>query len=250
MAEGIQINHTHVDGRQCIVGPDGQWRHWEAQQGPLDNVERVCDRPHPPLDHRVVNIDGPEPLRVERGEDMWVEHPEKPDMQSKPAHAEYDDRGEFGIPAGIIGGTLRIGDRTIWSGDQASAGTHDSPGAFDVAHSHIWKRPDVWIDKDGVHRRYAQNGNDTEPVTDDARYILEELPSIIEDFLENNAKYARAQTHDLGLKGIIPDINRKASAIITRVWDGQDYGRDETEELVGDLIGHLLLMLAKMRSDE
>jgi hypothetical protein len=88
-------------------------------------------------------------------------------------------------------------------------------------------------------------------VTDDARYIMSILPDLLKTFLIKNAQYRDAQQHDLGIKGIIPDINRKSSAIITRVWhannerDGEI--QDSTQELAGDLIGHLLLMLAKMR---
>lgn len=92
---------------------------------------------------------------------------------------------------------------------------------------------------------------DEAPQTDDARWILDELmPELLGKFLRKNAQYARAQTgHDLGIKGIIPDINRKSSAIITRVWDEvvPHQNVDEVEDLLDDLIGHCLLMRAKLR---
>ena len=84
-------------------------------------------------------------------------------------------------------------------------------------------------------------------MTPEAKVASDLFPDIMRKFLENNAKYARAQTgHDLGIKGIIPDINRKTSALITRIWDDVEAGRDSTAELADDLIGHLLLLRAKM----
>lgn len=98
---------------------------------------------------------------------------------------------------------------------------------------------------------FGDEGYTVEAETDDAKYVLNILPDIIERFLKKNSQYARAQTgHDLGVKGIIPDVNRKTSALISRFWDSDGIprdGEDSTEELIGDLMGHLLLMLAKMR---
>lgn len=88
-------------------------------------------------------------------------------------------------------------------------------------------------------------------VTEEAHLIVNTiLPRLVEKFLRKNAQYARAQTgHDLGIKGIIPDINRKTAALITAVWDGgpiEGGDVDEAFDIAEDLVGHLLLMLAKM----
>lgn len=97
----------------------------------------------------------------------------------------------------------------------------------------------------------GQEGSKAE--TEEAKVILADvLPALLSKFLQKNAQYARVQSgHDLGLKGIIPDINRKSAALITRIWDADNVWdqdtQDSTEELAGDLIGHLLLMLAKMK---
>lgn len=97
----------------------------------------------------------------------------------------------------------------------------------------------------------VDRGVRVDAVTDEARYILDILPYILTKFLRKNAQYARAQTgHDLGLMGVIPDINRKSAALISAVWDGgTDWSGEDTDsarEIAEDLIGHLLLMLAKM----
>lgn len=141
---------------------------------------------------------------------------------------------QFPIASGELEGSPPIGE---W---------HLGPGAVIPPIDQKWS-----IDSDGVHIRGDLNGLDIAPVTDDAKYILDQLPTIIGDFLDSNAKYARAQTgHDLGPAGIMPDINRKTSVLISRIWHGEPAGRGEsTEEVIGDLIGHLLLLLAKRTGD-
>jgi hypothetical protein len=85
-----------------------------------------------------------------------------------------------------------------------------------------------------------------EPATDDARYIMTILPGIIEKFLEKNKKYAEVeQGYDLGDAGIIPDLNRKLGILYARIWKGAEEVGEPTDEVIGDMIGHLLLMLAK-----
>lgn len=109
----------------------------------------------------------------------------------------------------------------------------------------------VTITEDGMDFTWQgrEEGNHIPAATDDAKYLLAEvIPDLLERFLQKNAKYARAQVHDLGIKGIVPDINRKSSVIIDRVWHGAHTIGEDTEEVIDDLIGHLLLMRAKMRS--
>jgi hypothetical protein len=158
---------------------------------------------------------------------------------SCPRHS--GDRGEFGMPT--IGGwrVSRLGD-----------------GLTDERHL-TWRYIDepepnnLIVSHNGINVAFGDSqGYEVPATTDDARYIMDILPDLLKHFLTKNTQYARAQTgHDLGLKGIVPDINRKTSALITRIWDRQALepyeGEDSTEELIEDLIGHLLLMLAKMR---
>lgn len=88
-----------------------------------------------------------------------------------------------------------------------------------------------------------------EPATDDASWIICELPKIIRIFLEKNRKYAEVERgYNLGDKGIIPDINRKVGILVARLWHGADEVGESTDEVIDDLIGHLLLMKAKRRS--
>lgn len=82
--------------------------------------------------------------------------------------------------------------------------------------------------------------------TEEARRILTQVPNILEDFIKNNAKYAHAQDVDLGDRGIIPDINRKTSVLIARIWHNEPVVGEGTVQVVDDLIGHLLLLRDKL----
>lgn len=257
------INHAHDDGRQCIVGSDGKtWRYWEA---PYDQVGGIiCFRPHPAKEER--------------------EHVADTDKGDDAIHIDVTDTikrmgvsgREFGHPGvgSAIRGMLNIPLPKMDAGPfsplsvgrggpmgqhthaRLFGGTHDQPGAMDfrAGPGKMWSIPEremkCTITRDRVDVDYGENGHGAEAVTNEARYILGQLPEIIIKFLESNAKYARAQTgHDLGAEGVIPDINRKTAALISRVWDGEDAGRDSDEELVDDLIGHLLLIRAKLAAE-
>ena len=152
-------------------------------------------------------------------------------------HPALSDRGEFGMPG--LGSAL-----------PADAFDIRDPNHPDHRGKRIAESRAV-ITKDALTLEFAAEGlgNRVEAATDDARYILGLIPTILEDFLLNNAKYARAQTgHDLGAKGIIPDLNRKFAVLVSRLWhDEPEAGRDPTDEVISDMIGHLLLLLAKRR---
>jgi hypothetical protein len=232
MAEGRIINHAHEDGRQCILGPDGIWRHWDNDgviPGPRDAVDWKCEREHPCAEARRVDISGPEPVPV------------NPVVQVMEAD---NDRGEFGMPT--IGIDIPPGpfstEMPPWGLGPGKVLPVQKADVFD--HDNGMR---CVITTAGISIDYGENGVDQDAMTDEARVILGMVPGILLKFLEKNEKYARAQTgHDLGAKGVIPDINRKSAALITAIWDGVETPSDLPTELAEDLIGHLLLLLAKM----
>lgn len=108
--------------------------------------------------------------------------------------------------------------------------------------------PDSGSVVEEVHQSIPFNG---EVVTDDAKYIMSILPGIIDTFLEKNRKYAEVERgYDLGAGGIIPDLNRKLGILVARMWYGAEEVGEPTDEVIGDMIGHLLLMLAKRNNDK
>lgn len=206
------------DGRRCLRGPDDIWRHFEhpkPEPGPKEHIDYRCDR-----EHFTMNIrKGPlPPLDGETdGDDVY----------------DWADRGDFGMPGIGIG---RV---------------------FMIVPDHQPRRPGLpdytmTVQPQSVEFDFNQQGFNVDLETPEARMAMELLPTVLEHFLNSNIKYSRAQTgHDLGLKGIVPDINRKTSVLISRLWyDEPEAGREPTDEIIGDLIGHLLLMLAKMRMED
>lgn len=105
----------------------------------------------------------------------------------------------------------------------------------------------TYIDADGVH---LSDGKGIGPATEDAQYVLKVLPDIMAQFLTKNVKYAEVEKgYELGAAGVIPDLNRKLGILVARLWKEAPTSGEETDEVIGDMIGHLLLMLAKMRSE-
>lgn len=83
---GMKINYQHEDGRNCIIGPDGIWRHWdhpEPEPGPREAVDYRCLRDHPGAEMKVdLSSEPPSPLRM-----------------------GWSDSSEFGMPT--IGSPMR-----------------------------------------------------------------------------------------------------------------------------------------------
>lgn len=122
----------------------------------------------------------------------------------------------------------------------------DNPPSFNARPGRMFQIDQAeWrITSAGVD--FGENG--VGPATEDARYALDALPGIIAQFLTKNVKYAEVEKgYDLGVAGIIPDLNRKLGILVARHWKEAPTSGEDSQEVIGDMIGHLLLMLAKMR---
>lgn len=246
--------YTHDNGRRCILGPDGKWRHWDNDGvivAPRDEIDWVCR-----MDHWVANTQDGSVLTDSEIKDikfdalrysMMQPTDDDPAMdedmakgyQPESEDKESNERGEFGMP--IVGSTFMRDAGPI-------------KGMFlNVKPGRIFRlKPNMvcTITEAGVSIDYGSGVGVpiVEANTDDARYILSIVPDILVKFLEKNTQYKDAQAMDLGAKGIVPDLNRKVAAIKGRVWDAVE-GGDSVEELLGDVIGHALLMLAQLRTE-
>lgn len=122
-------------------------------------------------------------------------------------------------------------------------------GKMNIGPGQLFLTPpqSTYIDQNGVH--FGDQG--IGPATQDAKYILTILPDIMAKFLEKNVKYAEVEKgYDLGAAGIIPDLNRKLGILVARIWNHAPTAGEDNHEVIEDLIGHLLLMLAKMRDED
>jgi hypothetical protein len=227
-------------GRRCMFMPSlNKWMHWDhepPEPGPRERRNYECELPHPE------DLQRPGPLPSERGEfgspgvgmkGIARQYVDDPNMIAHPPLVDPDQQHiKFDIPM--------------------------APGkvlAVECPDDQALQELTMWVFRNAVITPGGRGmtGIRTDAVTEDAQFILSVvLPQLLEKFLRKNAQYARAQTgHDLGLKGIIPDINRKTAALISNVWDGgtneADEWTDGVVDITEDLIGHLLLLLAKTR---
>jgi hypothetical protein len=166
---------------------------------------------------------------------------------------EYDDhpggdRGEFGMPGlGQARAMIDADDRRIEAGTEPWQASPDKI----IQLPRITEHPTMCIKNGEWVVDYGEQGYSMPIPTKDAEYILTILPDILQQFLEKNSKYAVVeQGYDLGDAGIIPDLNRKLGILVARLWNKQHEqgSHEDTDEVIGDMIGHLLLMLAKRRS--
>lgn len=83
------------------------------------------------------------------------------------------------------------------------------------------------------------------------RIITRELPKVLELFARKNAEYGEtaSQDGDLGLAGQYSDLHRKMKKLKVAFWDGhpEQLTSESPEEVIKDMIGHLLLTLDMLR---
>ena len=215
---GKVINYRHDDGRNCILGPDRKWRHWDhpvPEPGPREAVDYVCLRSHPTGEELRVDLssDPPSPLRTQR----------------------ESDRGAFGMPGlGISVSGLNPHPLLTSNGDGVIA------------------EPKRLIKPDGVHVDYGNQGYNVFAETDQARRILRRhLPTVAEHFLKRNAEYGE-EAHILGVKGQFADINRKVIKLKRYLWDDVPVppGAESIETIAGELIGHLLILIDELDRED
>lgn len=149
------------------------------------------------------------------------------------------ERGEFGMPG--------LGVGKVFALDDESAITHPPESMMRVMHEYWGFQQNTFAVEHG-----NGNGQNIDMPSEDAAIIFNEiLPRLLVTFLEKNRKYALVEDgYSLGDQGIIPDLNRKLGIIISRVWFGEPEVGESTDEVAADLIGHLLLFLAKRKRDE
>lgn len=236
--EGTLINHTHDDGRACVVSKDGvTWRYWEAPFNQVGGL--ICYRAHPAKEKRI-EVDVTKQVQ------------------------EAADRGAFGMPG--VGSVARAvlswspppglldSDLVTHPPDHIpSRGTHDWPATFDVGK---------WARDRGINwPTHTHVGNVKqfmlalfhEPETDLARAVMERhLPEAIDHFLMRNAEYGDDDDFDLGVSGQYVDISRKVQKLKRRWWDGEDVpdGAESDKVIIQELIGHLLMSLHYLEQEE
>lgn len=219
-------HYAHNNGRHCILGPDGIWRHWDhpsPEPGPREKVDYECR-----MDHYIA-------MTME--DSITAPHQKKSLPGLGIEYDQPDDRGEFGMPT--------IGTPWPFShGDVFQVKTRDL----------LRERPkcETTIREDGVWYDYGEQGNHVESQTNQARRILGTiLPDVMSHFIERNAEYGE-ESHVLGTKGQFADINRKVIKLKRYLWDGVPVpvGAEDINTIAGELVGHLLILIDELETLE
>lgn len=77
--------------------------------------------------------------------------------------------------------------------------------------------------------------------------LMEVLPRVLELFLVKNQDYGDDMgAMRLGPKGQFVDIWRKVGKLKRSLWDGEKMNGEQSDEMLMDLVGHVLLSLSDM----
>lgn len=98
-------------------------------------------------------------------------------------------------------------------------------------------------------RSYTININ--YPDTMQGERVLALGAQALELFVRKNNIYGEAKGDDLGSKGQFADMHRKWKRIRAFLWDGEPWPEDgeSFEEVMFDMIGHMLLTIDFVRED-
>jgi len=85
----------------------------------------------------------------------------------------------------------------------------------------------------------------TNPPTNEAeRILMDTLPAVLAKFLEKNKDYGDGdEMRCLGAKAEFVRLWNKAAKLKRALWDGEPLAGEQSDEIMSDMIGHLLLAL-------
>lgn len=83
------------------------------------------------------------------------------------------------------------------------------------------------------------------------RIVNNVLPKVLELWLKKSKDYGGNLMEDLklGPKACIPDIMRKVGKLKRAIWDEQEMVGEQPDEILMDLIGHILIILDERTKD-
>jgi hypothetical protein len=114
----------------------------------------------------------------------------------------------------------------------------DITRALDLTHE-----PAVWVEATG--KRSATYEFQDIPNDQAMRIITNILPDALELYLKKSKDYGGnvMDRFNLGQKAAIPDMARKFGKLIDAIWRDQPLQFEQPEEILMDLLGHILIIL-------
>jgi hypothetical protein len=87
---------------------------------------------------------------------------------------------------------------------------------------------------------------DTETFAD---ILIEFVPVILERFAKASRDYGSKGANRLGAAGQFADMSRKMLKLQRSLWEGQRLEGEQPEEILADLVAHILLTMKFLRDD-
>lgn len=113
----------------------------------------------------------------------------------------------------------------------------------------VGKQPAVWVDRLG--KNIAKYDIENIPNEQAMRVVHDILPKVLELYLKKSKDYGGNVSHDapggnLGPRALFPDMWRKMGKLRRSLWEGKELQGEQTEEILMDLVGHVLIVLDEL----
>lgn len=110
--------------------------------------------------------------------------------------------------------------------------------------------PAVWVEQ--TSHGSAQYEIRNIPNDQAMRVVLDVLPKALELYMKKSKDYGGnvMSRRKLGIKACIPDMNRKFEKLIDAIWDGKPLQFEQPDEILMDLLGHILIILDEMQDKD
>lgn len=114
----------------------------------------------------------------------------------------------------------------------------------------IQNEPAVWVERirpDAVTFEICNIPNEQA-----MRVVLDVLPKSMELYLQKSKDYGGnvMDRFGLGQRAAIPDMARKFGKLIDNIWHGKPLAFEQADEILMDLIGHILIILDQRSQGE
>jgi len=146
---------------------------------------------------------------------------------------DYSQPHRYAGPSGVIGGSCLL------CGQTSATRIH----YFPIEEPKPWPTGKLRVQaiKDDNMIRIEV----TNPPTNEAeRILMTTLPAVLTKFLEKNKDYGDGdEMRCLGAKAEFVRLWNKAAKLKRAIWDGEPLSGEQPDEIMGDMIGHILLAL-------
>lgn len=117
-------------------------------------------------------------------------------------------------------------------------------------HLEILDQPGVWVEK--LSDKEVKYEFQNIPNEQAMRIVTDVLPKVIELYMKKSRDYGGnvMSMLKLGPKASFVDLWRKVGKLKRCLWDGEPMQGEQTDEILADCIGHILITLDEMNNEK